>query len=357
MRLSALHGTSRNGGLGIEPRSWPRHAVLAALAAAAVGTTPALAQDSEPGGTTNGSDPTPAPTGDPATDGGAPVSEDPTAARQGRISMRAGRTLVPVGETVTFTGHREPARRGEPVRLRYRPAGGRYETVANTTTDARGNYRLRTKPRRTGSFVAVSPRNSGEKLRSARERVAVRAKVLVEARKHQLKRRGLKVNGRVQPRGGARRVILQRQTPQGWDRVAGTRTRPNGRYGLRWSRPGLGGHVLRTRFRGDESNLAATTALDHKAYVYREDHASYYGPGFYGNTTACGQTLRRGTVGVAHKRLPCGTRVRFHYRGTTRRIRVIDRGPFIAGRRWDLTDAARRKLNFPEGTDDIWADR
>ena len=49
-------------------------------------------------------------------------------------------------------------------------------------------------------------------------------------------------------------------------------------------------------------------------------------------------------------------RKRFHYRGTTRRIEVIDHGPFIAGRRWDLTNAARRKLGFPNGVDDIWAD-
>ena len=34
-------------------------------------------------------------------------------------------------------------------------------------------------------------------------------------------------------------------------------------------------------------------------------HASWYGPGFFGNTTACGQTLTKKTVGVAHKKLPC----------------------------------------------------
>ena len=66
-------------------------------------------------------------------------------------------------------------------------------------------------------------------------------------------------------------------------------------------------------------------------------HASWYGPGFYGNTTACGQKLRKGTLGVAHKKLPCGTKVTFAYEGRWVRAKVIDRGPYIAGRKWDLT--------------------
>ena len=35
--------------------------------------------------------------------------------------------------------------------------------------------------------------------------------------------------------------------------------------------------------------------------------ASYYGPGFYGNRTACGQTMSTTLQGVAHRTLPCGT--------------------------------------------------
>ena len=43
--------------------------------------------------------------------------------------------------------------------------------------------------------------------------------------------------------------------------------------------------------------------------------ASWYGPGLYGRQTACGQTLRATTIGVAHRSLPCGTPVRFTYNG------------------------------------------
>jgi rare lipoprotein A (peptidoglycan hydrolase) len=74
--------------------------------------------------------------------------------------------------------------------------------------------------------------------------------------------------------------------------------------------------------------------------------ATWYGPGFYGNETACGQTLRRGTVGVAHRKLPCGTAVKFIYRGKAIVARVIDRGPYAKGFSWDLTNGAREALGF-----------
>ena len=74
--------------------------------------------------------------------------------------------------------------------------------------------------------------------------------------------------------------------------------------------------------------------------------ATWYGPGFWGNRTACGRTLRKRTVGVAHKRLPCGTRVVFAYRGRWVRARVIDRGPYRRGFQWDLTWALAKRLGF-----------
>src|SRR5680860_412515 len=54
--------------------------------------------------------------------------------------------------------------------------------------------------------------------------------------------------------------------------------------------------------------------------------ATWYGPGLYGNRTACGHVLRPGTTGVAHRSLPCGTSVKFVYRGRQVVTRVIDRG-------------------------------
>jgi rare lipoprotein A (peptidoglycan hydrolase) len=80
--------------------------------------------------------------------------------------------------------------------------------------------------------------------------------------------------------------------------------------------------------------------------------ATWYGPGLWGNETACGQTLRRKTVGVAHRRLPCGTEVTVLYKGATLTTEVIDRGPYANDATWDLTQAAARQLGFTE-TDEI----
>jgi rare lipoprotein A (peptidoglycan hydrolase) len=74
--------------------------------------------------------------------------------------------------------------------------------------------------------------------------------------------------------------------------------------------------------------------------------ASWYGPGLYGRHTACGQTLRPTTLGVAHKSLPCGTAVKFVFHGHVLITRVIDRGPYVNGRSWDLTAAASKALGF-----------
>jgi rare lipoprotein A (peptidoglycan hydrolase) len=74
--------------------------------------------------------------------------------------------------------------------------------------------------------------------------------------------------------------------------------------------------------------------------------ATWYGPGFYGRRTACGQRLTRETVGVAHKTLPCGTKVTFYHRGRFATVSVIDRGPYARGVSWDLTFGAAKKLGM-----------
>lgn len=76
--------------------------------------------------------------------------------------------------------------------------------------------------------------------------------------------------------------------------------------------------------------------------------ASWYGPGFYGNRTACGQTYTAEIIGVAHRTLPCGTLVALDYRGRTMTVPVIDRGPYVAGRTLDLSAATRIAIGCPD---------
>ena len=70
-----------------------------------------------------------------------------------------------------------------------------------------------------------------------------------------------------------------------------------------------------------------------------DSDVSWYGPGFYGRRTACGHALTTSLRGVAHRTLPCGTRVTFRNpaNGRTVTAPVVDRGPYVAGRQWDLT--------------------
>jgi rare lipoprotein A (peptidoglycan hydrolase) len=77
--------------------------------------------------------------------------------------------------------------------------------------------------------------------------------------------------------------------------------------------------------------------------------ATWFGPGFYGHKTACGQTMSTKLVGVASRKLPCGTLVQIGYRGHELTVPVLDRGPYgDSGAAWDLTAAAAKALDIKQ---------
>ena len=76
--------------------------------------------------------------------------------------------------------------------------------------------------------------------------------------------------------------------------------------------------------------------------------ATWFGPGFYGRETACGQILTPEVVGVANRTLPCGTLVQVAYDGRTLTVPVLDRGPYSHGAAWDLTAGAASALRITE---------
>ncbi len=88
---------------------------------------------------------------------------------------------------------------------------------------------------------------------------------------------------------------------------------------------------------------AAPTKNDHPTAI-----ATWFGPGFYGKQTACGQTLTPGVVGVANRTLPCGTLVAVTYKGHSLTVPVLDRGPYAHGASWDLTAGAAEALGITE---------
>jgi rare lipoprotein A len=70
------------------------------------------------------------------------------------------------------------------------------------------------------------------------------------------------------------------------------------------------------------------------------------GPAAFGRRTACGGIIHQDTEGVAHPTLPCGVRIFITYRGKTVLTQVIDRGPYVPGRQFDVTDALARRLGL-----------
>jgi rare lipoprotein A (peptidoglycan hydrolase) len=77
--------------------------------------------------------------------------------------------------------------------------------------------------------------------------------------------------------------------------------------------------------------------------------ATWFGPGFYGRSTACGQKMSPKLEGVASRTLPCGTLVQIAYRGQRLTVPVLDRGPYgNNGATWDLTAGAARALEIKQ---------
>jgi rare lipoprotein A len=148
------------------------------------------------------------------------------------------------------------------------------------------------------------------------------------------------VRGVIRPAGST--VALQVRRHGRWLTLDRDRTDAQGRY------------VLRNRMAKPMSARARVRVCHGPAgkrglgrlNVYRYALASWYGPGLYGGHLSCGGTLSASKLGVAHKTLPCGTRVTLRHHGRVVRVPVIDRGPYAGGREFDLTAATARRLKF-----------
>jgi peptidoglycan lytic transglycosylase len=172
----------------------------------------------------------------------------------------------------------------------------------------------------------------------------VRSHVSLHLSRHAvLSHRSVVIRGRVRP-SGQRRVKLVLDGPGGGVEMIATKA--NGAFRTRWS-PGISGNYAVRAFGVHDARALAAASLTRRLTAYHPAGASYYGPGLYGNGVACGGTLMPGTLGVANKTLPCGTEVKLRYHGRTVTVPVIDRGPYVAGRVYDLTEATKERLGFP----------
>jgi rare lipoprotein A (peptidoglycan hydrolase) len=100
---------------------------------------------------------------------------------------------------------------------------------------------------------------------------------------------------------------------------------------------------------GTPGGGGSTTPGQARPHIHTTGIATWFGPGFYGQKTACGQTLTPEVVGVANRTLPCGTLVKVSYKGHSLTVPVLDRGPYSrVGADWDLTAGAATALDITE---------
>lgn len=316
----------------------PRHAAIGALALGTALPTAAFAFDG----------PAPAP---PAQ---AVVLRAPTL-DDARLTL---------GQPAEVRGRLAAAAAGRQLALQFAPRDRRWRSVATTHVESGGAYRFRVRPRESGALRIVSlPAAEGAgavaaeaPLRSRARRVSVAAKLVVPRRGHDATvGDAVRVRGTLLPRGRGRKVVVEAGANGRWQRVAKARTRADGHFAARVAASRLGTQRLRVRFAGDRRN-AASRARAGTLQAFRRSLATWYD--LSGNTTACGQVLSYGTLGVAHKTLPCGTKVTFRYHGREMTVPVIDRGPYAGAREWDLTGAVARHLGLVSvGVDAVWSSR
>src|SRR4051794_31039525 len=147
------------------------------------------------------------------------------------------------------------------------------------------------------------------------------------------------VGGRVVGAAAGRSVALQRRSGAGWHTIDRARTAAGGRFAFRFRPQRPASAAVRVRAGAARERVG-------RLNVYRRAQVSWYGPGLYGGHLGCGGTLTPGTLGVANKTLPCGTKVTLRHGGRTVRVPVVDRGPYSGGREFDLTAATKERLGF-----------
>lgn len=284
------------------------------------------------------------------------VAARPTAPKQpialapSAITAQLADRTLRYGQEAVVSGRIAGAGAGREVVLEYRTHGGAWHAVARGLTGPDGGYRLQARLERSGAVrvlaggALAATTGTSDRLGSRERSVRVAAIVGVRHRRLNVRQGGLtRVSGRVLPAIAGRRIVLERRGPHGrWATLARARTRSGGAYLLRHRSRSSFSAIVRVRLVGD-AQLASGRRVAGRMNILRAALASWYGEG---QGLACGGSLTPRMMGVAHKTLPCGTKVTIRYRGRQVRVPVVDRGPYVGGREWDLGPGVRAALRF-----------
>ena len=147
--------------------------------------------------------------------------------------------------------------------------------------------------------------------------------------------------------GGAARgsridILLRARGTKDWHTVTTVTADEDGAFQATWVSAVPGRFVARAVPAGAAAAASVSAPVTTVVTVFRSATATWYDmPGKVG---ACGVRITPATLGVAHKSLPCGSRVDVTYEGRTINVPVIDRGPYARGVSYDLTLAAADAL-------------
>jgi len=110
--------------------------------------------------------------------------------------------------------------------------------------------------------------------------------------------------------------------------------------------------AITRRDAGSNRQLPGAVVVPGTENGYYTAKAAPYSPTRSRHRTACGQPFLKTTEGVAHPVLPCGVRLYIRFHGREVLTQVVDRGPNVPGREFDVTKALANRLDL-HGTQTI----
>ncbi len=277
----------------------------------------------------------------------APVARAVVRTWPQQIHLRYGRDATVRGDVAGGLGRA--------VTLEFQAAGsGRWRALASTHPGPRGGFTLRAPVRHSG-HLRVAEALTAEPLATIASAARMRAPAAATSRPaaisvaaafrvgagtlDALTGRPVSLSGRLLPAAGGRVIRLLSGSGTRWTAIASAPTGNDGHFVLRFAVPVAETTGLRVDFAGDRGNLA-TSATAGRLVTMTERVASWY---YDGGSTACGF---HATFGIASRTLPCGSHVTLSYHGHTVTATVDDRGPFVAGRDYDLNQNTAAALGM-----------
>ena len=253
------------------------------------------------------------------------------------VAVLANTVPASGGSSLRFTDYPSEVPFGEAFQIKGQGPEGSFDSVSlqRRFPQENGWNRLQTKtPNGSGhvsfslekaKYTAEYRLKSGDQ-KSEAVRILVQPKLTLTVKRPDVMRgKNTIVKGALRPTWSNRQAVLKMKRSGEW-RTVDVLKLADGDFRQKLPVNRVGRHRIKVIFERDVRNSYARAASVVRGHD--PDMATWYGPGFFGNRTACGQTYHRELLGVAHRSLPCGTKVSVLYKGRSVKVPVVDRGPY-----------------------------